>query len=92
MAEKHEHSKLQVLTKPYIFKTDHTLLGDKVSPEKGTSISVQEFKGLQFLLYVMAHFATGKNEFRKKCTNFLKACSPISPWSNVVLIFAPCDS
>ena len=54
MAEKHEHSKLQVLTKPYIFKTDHTLLGDKVSPEKGTSISVQEFKVLQFSLYVMA--------------------------------------
>ena len=54
MAEKHEHSKLQVLTKPYIFKTDHTLLGDKVSPEKGTGISVQEFKGLQFLLHVMA--------------------------------------
>ena len=28
-----------------------------------------------------AHFVTGKNEFQKKCTNFLKApaCSPIPP-------------
>ena len=27
------------------------------------------------------HFVKGKNEFRKKCTNFLKAlaCSPIPP-------------
>ena len=27
------------------------------------------------------HFVTGKNEFRKKCTNFLKtpACSPVPP-------------
>ena len=41
-----------------------------------------------------AHFVTGKNEFRKKCTNFLKAlaCSPIPPWSNSVLICAPRDS
>ena len=54
MAEKHEHSNLQVLTKPCIFETDHTLLGDKVSPEKGISILVQESNSLQFLLYVMA--------------------------------------
>ena len=29
----------------------------------------------------VAHFVTGKKEFRKKCTNFLKApaCSPIPP-------------
>ena len=29
----------------------------------------------------LAHFVTGKNEFREKCTNFLKApaCSPIPP-------------
>ena len=31
--------------------------------------------------YDSAHFVTGKNELRKKCTNFLKApaCSPVPP-------------
>ena len=43
---------------------------------------------------IKTHFVTGKNEFRRKCTNFLKplACSPIPSWSNGVLIFAPRDS
>ena len=51
MAEKHEHSKLEVLTKPYIFKTARTLLGDKVIPEKGTSILVLEGFAIFALCY-----------------------------------------
>ena len=66
MAEKHEHSKLEVLTKPYIFKTAQTLLGDKVTSEKGTSILVLEFKGLQFLLYVMALVTANQVEGKRQ--------------------------
>ena len=54
MAEKHEHSKLEVLTKPYIFKTARTLLVIqvyKVIPEKGTSILVLEGFAIFALCY-----------------------------------------
>ena len=33
--------------------------------------------GTTMTIFAMPHFVTGKNEFRKKCTNFLKA--PIPP-------------
>ena len=55
-----------MLTKTYIFETAHTLLGDKVSPEKGTSILVLEFKGLQFLRYVMALVTANQGEGQRQ--------------------------
>ena len=66
MAEKHEHSKLEVLIKPYLFKTAHNLLGDKMTSEKGTSILVLELKGLPFLLYVMALVTANQVEGKRQ--------------------------